>query len=83
MLAALVVGLVVGALARFFTPGRVHMGLLMTILLGIGGSYVGTFIGRALGGYQNGERAGLIMSVIGAVLLVLAYRRFFAGRAGA
>src|SRR5438270_7697100 len=75
----LIIGLIVGAVAKLLTPGRDPGGFIVTILLGIAGSFVGTFIGRALHIYREGEAAGFIMSVIGAILLLVIYR-FVAGR---
>lgn len=66
-----VVGLVVGALARFVLPGEQKMGWILTILLGIGGSMLAGFVGQALGWYQAGEGAGWIASVLGAVVLLV------------
>lgn len=66
----IVIGLIVGALARFVMPGEQKMGWLMTGLLGLGGSFVAGFLGKTLGLYQPGEPAGLITSVLGAVLLL-------------
>jgi uncharacterized membrane protein YeaQ/YmgE (transglycosylase-associated protein family) len=76
---AIVVGLLVGAVAKFLTPGKDPGGCLITILLGLAGSFVGTYLGQALGLYRVGEPAGFIGSVIGAVLLLLLYR-LIAGR---
>ncbi|HEY1337448.1 MAG TPA: GlsB/YeaQ/YmgE family stress response membrane protein [Bryobacteraceae bacterium] len=70
------VGLVVGALAKLILPGKDPGGMIVTILLGIAGSIVAGFLGRALGLYESGEGAGLIMSIIGAILLLLLYRMF-------
>ena len=70
-LSTLVVGLVIGALARFVMPGEQKMGWIMTILLGIGGSLLAGFVGQALGWYTVGEPAGWIMSVLGAVALLV------------
>jgi uncharacterized membrane protein YeaQ/YmgE (transglycosylase-associated protein family) len=75
----IIIGLIVGALAKFVMPGKDPGGIIITILLGIVGAFVGTFIGRALGMYQQGQAAGWIMSVIGAVI-VLAIYRAVAGR---
>jgi uncharacterized membrane protein YeaQ/YmgE (transglycosylase-associated protein family) len=75
----IIIGLVVGALAKFVMPGKDPGGIIITILLGIVGAFVGTFIGRALGLYGPGQAAGWIMSVIGAVI-VLAIYRAVAGR---
>jgi len=74
-------GLIAGAIAKLLMPGRDPGGILVTILLGIGGSLLGGFLFNAIG-VGGGERyAGLIGSVIGAVVLLLAYR-MFAGRGG-
>jgi len=69
----LLFGLIVGVVARFIVPGREPGGWVVSILLGIAGSFVGAFLGRALGFYREGQPAGFIMSVLGAVLLVVAY----------
>ena len=75
----IIIGLIVGALAKLVMPGKDPGGIIVTILLGIVGAFVGTFIGRALGMYGSGQSAGWIMSVIGAVI-VLAIYRFATGR---
>ena len=71
---AVIIGVIVGFVARFVLPGRDPMGLIMTAVLGIAGSLVGTFIGRNLLHIRAGYSAGFIMSVIGAVILLLLYR---------
>ena len=70
---ALFIGLVVGALAKFIMPGKENMGWIATILLGVGGSVVMTFLGRMVGWYQDGEGAGFIASIVGALLLLWMY----------
>jgi uncharacterized membrane protein YeaQ/YmgE (transglycosylase-associated protein family) len=70
----IVVGLIVGAIAKLLMPGRDPGGFIITILLGIGGSLLAGFLGRALGWYGEGEPVGFIASVIGAVLLLAIYR---------
>jgi len=70
IIGTIVVGLIVGALARFVMPGEQKMGWIMTILLGIGGSLIAGFVGQALGGYQAGQGAGWIASGIGALVLL-------------
>jgi uncharacterized membrane protein YeaQ/YmgE (transglycosylase-associated protein family) len=70
----LLIGLVVGAVAKLLMPGKDPGGFLITIILGIAGSFIATFLGRALGLYREGATAGFIMSVIGAMLLLLIYR---------
>jgi uncharacterized membrane protein YeaQ/YmgE (transglycosylase-associated protein family) len=72
----IVIGLIAGVLAKLLMPGKDPGGIIITILLGIAGSVVANFLGSLLGLYQQGERAGLIASVIGAVLILVIYRRF-------
>lgn len=74
LIATLVIGLIVGALAKFIMPGNDPGGIIVTILLGIAGSFVGTFIGQALHLYQPGQAAGWIMSIVGALILLGIYR---------
>jgi uncharacterized membrane protein YeaQ/YmgE (transglycosylase-associated protein family) len=69
----LLFGLIVGALARLIVPGREPGGWIISMIIGVVGSFLGGFIGRALGLYREGEPAGFFMSLIGAVLLVAAY----------
>ena len=72
----LIIGLIVGAVAKLLMPGKDPGGFIITILLGIAGSFVATYLGRTLGWYQAGDAAGFIMSVLGAMLLLLIYRLF-------
>lgn len=81
----LIVGLIVGILARFLLPGREAfpagaLGWLLTAILGVAGAFIGTMIGGALWGGEN-YAAGWIMSIIGAILLLLIVRLLF-GRGG-
>jgi uncharacterized membrane protein YeaQ/YmgE (transglycosylase-associated protein family) len=76
----LLIGLVVGALAKLLMPGKDPGGFIITILLGIAGAAVGSWLGRAVGLYTAGASAGLIMSVVGAMLLLFVYR-IIVGRA--
>ena len=71
----ILVGLVVGAIARFVMPGEQKMGWIMTILLGIGGSLLAGYVGQAIGWYQAGQGAGWIGSVVGALLLLFVVGR--------
>ena len=71
---AIVIGFFVGLLAKVFMPGRDPGGVLVTILLGIAGAVVATFMGRSLGWYGTGESAGFVASILGAVLLLVLYR---------
>ncbi len=76
-----VIGLVAGILAKLIMPGKDPGGIVVTMLLGIAGSLVAGFFGRFLGLYQPGQGAGLIMSVIGAIVLLAIYRMFKRGAA--
>jgi uncharacterized membrane protein YeaQ/YmgE (transglycosylase-associated protein family) len=67
-------GLVVGAIAKLLMPGRDPGGIIVTMLLGIAGALLGGFVGRALGLYQEGEAAGFLMSLLGAIVLLGIYR---------
>jgi uncharacterized membrane protein YeaQ/YmgE (transglycosylase-associated protein family) len=67
------VGFIVGVVAKFIHPGRERMGFIMTTILGIGGSFLATFIGQALGLYQAGSTAGFLGAVIGAIILLVIY----------
>lgn len=70
IIGTIIVGFVVGLLARAFKPGKDKMGIILTTLLGIVGALVGSFIGRALGFYGPDEPAGWIMSILGAILVL-------------
>jgi uncharacterized membrane protein YeaQ/YmgE (transglycosylase-associated protein family) len=67
----IVVGFIVGLIARAVKPGNDRMGIILTTLLGIAGSFLAGYLGQAMGLYTAGEPAGWIASVIGAVLLLL------------
>ena len=74
-------GLVIGALAKFLMPGRDTGGFIITAIIGMVGSMLGAFVGRALGMYNAGtQSAGWIMSIIGAVLLLGIYRMVVGNR---
>ena len=78
----LIIGLVVGAIAKLLMPGKDPGGFIVTMLIGVVGALLAGFLGRALGWYQNpGEGPGIIASVIGAIILLLLYR-LFTGRRG-
>ncbi len=78
----LIIGLVVGAIAKFLMPGKDPGGFIVTMLIGVAGALLAGFLGRALGWYANpGEGPGIIASVVGALLLLLLYR-MFVGRRG-
>ncbi|WP_227815045.1 GlsB/YeaQ/YmgE family stress response membrane protein [Nitrogeniibacter aestuarii] len=71
----ILVGLVVGVIAKFLHPGKEDLGLIMTSLLGIAGSVVASFLGQFLGIYHAGQGAGFIGAIVGAVLILFAYTK--------
>lgn len=75
LIGTLFVGLVCGAIARFIFPGEQKMGWIATIALGIGGSFLANFLGSTFGLYKNGDTAGYIASVVGALVLLFAWSR--------
>jgi uncharacterized membrane protein YeaQ/YmgE (transglycosylase-associated protein family) len=79
IIATIVIGLLVGIVAKFLMPGRDPGGFIITIALGIAGAFVATFLGQKLGLYRADEAAGFIGAVIGAIVLLLVYR-MIAGR---
>lgn len=79
----LIIGLVVGVIAKFLTPGRDPGGCIITMLIGIAGSFIAYFIGRALGMYARGDTPGIIASVIGAIILLAIYHVARRNRTGA
>lgn len=80
MLWAIIVGLIVGVVAKLLVPGKDPGGMIVTILLGIAGSIIARWIGIQAGWYGHDEAAGFVASVIGAVLLLLAYRAIVSRR---
>ena len=70
---AIIIGFIVGIVAKFLTPGRDPGGFIVTALLGIVGALVATFLGQAMGIYAAGQSAGFIGAVIGAVVVLLVY----------
>ena len=73
----LIIGLVVGAIAKLLMPGRDPGGFIVTMLIGVAGALLAGYLGRALGWYSDpGEGPGIIASIIGAMLLLFLYRVF-------
>jgi uncharacterized membrane protein YeaQ/YmgE (transglycosylase-associated protein family) len=70
------IGLIIGAVAKLIMPGKDPGGIWITMLLGIAGSFFASWLGRLLGWYQEGQSAGFIMSVIGALILLAIYHFF-------
>jgi uncharacterized membrane protein YeaQ/YmgE (transglycosylase-associated protein family) len=79
ILGTIVVGLIVGAIARFLLPGEQKMGWILTCLLGIAGSVGAGFVGQAMGWYSAGQGAGWIASVVGALVLLFVVQKFRGG----
>lgn len=75
----IVLGFVIGLVAKFLHPGKDNMGFFMTILLGVAGSFLAGVIGQAMGWYQAGEGAGFIASVVVAILLLVVYGKLRQG----
>lgn len=73
LIGTLLVGLVVGLLARALKPGDDKLGWIMTSMLGVAGSFLATYVGVAMGWYQQGEAAGWIASIVGAIVLLVLY----------
>ncbi len=77
----LIVGLIVGAIAKLLMPGRDPGGFIVTMLLGVAGALLAGFLGRAMGWYESpGSGPGIIASVLGAMLLLFLYRLFIGRR---
>lgn len=70
----LIIGLLAGIVAKLLMPGRDPGGFIVTMLLGVAGAFVATWLGQAVGWYQAGEGAGFIGAVVGAVILLIVYR---------
>jgi uncharacterized membrane protein YeaQ/YmgE (transglycosylase-associated protein family) len=76
MIWTLIVGLIVGAIAKLLMPGKDPGGFIITMLIGVAGAMLAHFLGAQLGWYTEGEPAGFVASVIGAVILLAIYRAF-------
>ena len=76
LIGSLIIGLIAGAIAKLLMPGKDPGGFFITMALGVAGALLATFLGRALGWYQEGEGAGFIAAVIGSIILLLLYRLF-------
>jgi uncharacterized membrane protein YeaQ/YmgE (transglycosylase-associated protein family) len=80
ILTTLIIGLLVGAVAKLLMPGKDPGGWIVTILLGIAGALLAGYLGQAVGWYQPGQPAGFVASVVGAIVLLLLYRLLFKRR---
>jgi len=74
LIGTLIIGLLVGLVAKFLMPGKDPKGFLITMAIGVAGAFLATFLGQQLGIYQGEEAAGFIGAVIGAILLLIVYR---------
>ena len=81
LLMTIVVGFIVGVIAKLIMPGKENMGFIITTLLGIAGAIVATYVGRAVGWYEAGQGAGWIASIVGAFILLWIYHKFQTRRA--
>lgn len=72
----IIIGFIIGLIAKLLTPGKDPFGFIITTLLGIGGSVVGKYLGQGLGLYHEGQSAGFLMSIIGAMIILLIYHYF-------
>jgi uncharacterized membrane protein YeaQ/YmgE (transglycosylase-associated protein family) len=70
----MIMGAIIGAVAKFLMPGKDPSGWIVTIVLGIAASWVANFLGQTVGWYKDGDTAGFISSVLGAILLLVIYR---------
>jgi uncharacterized membrane protein YeaQ/YmgE (transglycosylase-associated protein family) len=73
LMGTLLIGLVVGFIARAVKPGNDKLGWIMTSLLGVAGSFLASYVGTAMGWYQQGDAAGWIASVVGAIVLLILF----------
>jgi uncharacterized membrane protein YeaQ/YmgE (transglycosylase-associated protein family) len=83
LLMTIIVGFIVGVIAKLIMPGKENMGFVITTLLGIAGSLVATYAGQAVGWYEAGQGAGWIGSIVGAFVLLWIYEKFQSRRAAA
>ncbi len=83
ILGTLIIGLLVGIVAKFLMPGKDPGGFIITTLIGIAGAFIAHFLGRQMGWYADGQPAGFIASVVGAILLLGIYRLIVGRRAKA
>ena len=81
LLWAAIIGLIAGAIAKFIMPGRDPGGIFVTMLIGVAGALLMSFIGRQLGWYGEGEGAGFLMAIVGAIILLALYRLINKNRA--
>ena len=81
LLWAAIIGLIAGAIAKFIMPGRDPGGIFVTMLIGVAGALLMSFLGRQLGWYGDGEGAGFLAAIVGAIILLALYRLLNKNRA--
>jgi uncharacterized membrane protein YeaQ/YmgE (transglycosylase-associated protein family) len=74
IIATIIIGFIVGVIAKFITPGRDALGFILTTIVGIGGAFLATWVGQEMGWYAPGETAGFIAAIVGAVVILLLLR---------
>ena len=74
IIGTIIIGLLAGIVAKLLMPGRDPGGFIVTTLLGLAGAFVATFLGQAIGWYEQGQPTGFIGAVVGAVIILAAYR---------
>jgi len=73
IIGTIIVGFIVGLLARALKPGDDKLGIIMTTVLGVAGAFLARYAGQAMGWYKEGETAGWIASIVGAIILLVIY----------
>ena len=81
IIGTLIIGLLAGLVARFLMPGRDAAGFIVTMVLGVAGAFLATWLGQQLGWYREGQTAGFIGAVVGAIIILVLYRLLFRQRA--
>ncbi len=76
LLGVIIIGFFAGAMAKLLMPGKDPGGFIITIILGVVGALLATFLGRLVGWYAEGESAGFIAAIVGAIILLVLYRLF-------
>lgn len=74
ILVTIVIGFVIGVIAKFITPGRDATGFILTTIVGIGGAFLATWVGHTFGWYEPGETASFLAAIVGAVVILLLLR---------
>ena len=73
IIGTIVIGFIVGVIAKFLHPGKENMGFILTVVLGIAGAFLARFVGQAVGFYGPGQDAGFIAALVGAIVILVIY----------